>query len=69
LLVLFARSILPTEPLQFMKIAQVALLWERVPPANYGGIELVVSLLTNELVLCGHEVRLLASGDSQTWLI
>jgi glycosyltransferase involved in cell wall biosynthesis len=49
-----------------MKIAQVAPLWERVPPANYGGIELVVSHLTNELVRRGHEVTLFASGDSQT---
>ncbi len=59
-------SILPTEPKQFMKIAQVAPLWERVPPPNYGGIELVVSHLTNELVRRGHEVTLFASGDSQT---
>jgi len=59
-------SILPTEPKQFMKIAQVAPLWERVPPPSYGGIELVVSHLTNELVRRGHEVTLFASGDSQT---
>ncbi|MBH8550995.1 glycosyltransferase family 4 protein [Nostocaceae cyanobacterium CENA357] len=49
-----------------MKIAQVAPLWERVPPLNYGGIELVVSRLTDELVRRGHEVTLFASGDSQT---
>ncbi|MBP5975572.1 glycosyltransferase family 4 protein [Brasilonema sp. CT11] len=49
-----------------MKIAQVAPLWERVPPATYGGIELVVSLLTDELVRRGHDVTLFASGDSQT---
>jgi glycosyltransferase involved in cell wall biosynthesis len=49
-----------------MKIAQVAPLWERVPPPNYGGIELVVSRLTDELVSRGHEVTLFASGDSQT---
>lgn len=49
-----------------MKIAQVAPLWERVPPLTYGGIELVVSHLTDELVLRGHEVTLFASGDSQT---
>ncbi|MBW4615557.1 MAG: glycosyltransferase family 4 protein [Desmonostoc vinosum HA7617-LM4] len=49
-----------------MKIAQVAPLWERVPPPNYGGIELVVSRLTDELVRRGHEVTLFASGDSQT---
>ena len=49
-----------------MKIAQVAPLWERVPPPNYGGIELVVSRLTDELVRRSHKVTLFASGDSQT---
>jgi glycosyltransferase involved in cell wall biosynthesis len=49
-----------------MKIAQIAPLWERVPPATYGGIELVVSRLTDELVRRGHNVTLFASGDSQT---
>ena len=49
-----------------MKIAQVAPLWEQVPPLTYGGIELVVSHLTDELVLRGHDVTLFASGDSQT---
>ncbi len=47
-----------------MRIAQVAPLWERVPPPAYGGIELVVALLTDELVRRGHEVTLFASGDS-----
>ena len=54
------------EPKQVMKIAQVAPLWERVPPPTYGGIELVVSHLTDELVRRGHDVTLFASGDSQT---
>ena len=49
-----------------MKIAQIAPLWERVPPFRYGGIELIVSLLTDELVRRGHEVTLFASGDSIT---
>ncbi len=49
-----------------MKIAQIAPLWERVPPPAYGGIELVVGLLTDELVARGHEVTLFASGDSLT---
>jgi glycosyltransferase involved in cell wall biosynthesis len=49
-----------------MRIAQIAPLWERVPPFRYGGIELIVSLLTEELVRCGHEVTLFASGDSIT---
>lgn len=47
-----------------MRIAQVAPLWERVPPPAYGGIELVVGLLCDELVKRGHEVTLFASGDS-----
>jgi glycosyltransferase involved in cell wall biosynthesis len=49
-----------------MRIAQIAPLWETVPPPAYGGIELVVSLLTDELVRRGHEVTLFASGDSTT---
>lgn len=49
-----------------MKIAQIAPLWERVPPFRYGGIELIVSLLTDELVRRGHKVTLFASGDSIT---
>jgi glycosyltransferase involved in cell wall biosynthesis len=47
-----------------VRIAQVAPLWERVPPPAYGGVELVVALLTDELVRRGHEVTLFASGDS-----
>lgn len=49
-----------------MRIAQIAPLWERVPPFRYGGTELIVSLLTEELVRRGHEVTLFASGDSIT---
>lgn len=49
-----------------MRIAQIAPLWERVPPPAYGGTELIVSLLTDELVRRGHEVTLFASGDSKT---
>ncbi|MDP9290816.1 MAG: glycosyltransferase family 4 protein [Verrucomicrobiota bacterium] len=49
-----------------LRIAQVAPLWAAVPPAGYGGIELVVSLLTEELVRRGHDVTLFASGDSHT---
>src|SRR6476660_1589186 len=49
-----------------MRIAQVAPLFERVPPHCYGGTERVVSYLTDELVRCGHEVTLFASGDSLT---
>jgi glycosyltransferase involved in cell wall biosynthesis len=49
-----------------MRIAQIAPLWECVPPPAYGGIELVVSLLTEALVARGHKVTLFASGDSVT---
>ncbi len=49
-----------------MRIAQLAPLAESVPPPGYGGSELVVSLLTEELVKRGHEVTLFASGDSAT---
>lgn len=47
-----------------MRIAQIAPLWERVPPPAYGGTELVVGLLTDELVKKGHDVTLFATGDS-----
>jgi len=49
-----------------MKIAQVAPLYESVPPKLYGGTERVVSYLTEELVRQGHQVTLFASGDSVT---
>lgn len=49
-----------------MRIAQISPLWERIPPPGYGGIESVVSQLTDELVRRGHEVTLFATGDSQT---
>jgi glycosyltransferase involved in cell wall biosynthesis len=49
-----------------MRIAQLAPLIECVPPKGYGGTELVVSLLTEQLIKNGHEVTLFASGDSVT---
>lgn len=49
-----------------MRIAQVAPLYESVPPKLYGGTERVVSYLTEELVHQGHDVTLFASGDSRT---
>ena len=49
-----------------MRIAQVAPLYESVPPKYYGGTERIVSYLTEELVQQGHEVTLFASGDSKT---
>jgi glycosyltransferase involved in cell wall biosynthesis len=49
-----------------MRIAEVAPLYESVPPKAYGGTERVVSWLTEKLVSLGHEVTLFASGDSMT---
>jgi hypothetical protein len=49
-----------------MRIAQVAPLYESVPPKCYGGTERIVSGVTEELVRRGHEVVLFASGDSTT---
>jgi glycosyltransferase involved in cell wall biosynthesis len=49
-----------------MKIAQVAPLWERVPPKLYGGTERIVSSLTEHLLEMGHDVTLYATGDSVT---
>ena len=49
-----------------LRIAQVAPLYESVPPELYGGTELVVSELTEGLIRRGHDVVLFASGDSTT---
>jgi len=49
-----------------MRIALLAPLWETVPPIKYGGTELVVSLLAEELTKLGHEVSLYACGGSKT---
>lgn len=49
-----------------LKIAQIAPLWIPVPPKKYGGTELIIYHLCNELINRGHEVTLYASGDSKT---
>lgn len=49
-----------------MRIAQVAPLYESVPPTAYGGTERIVHYLTEELVELGHDVTLYAAGDSTT---
>ena len=49
-----------------MKIAQIAPLYEAVPPSLYGGTERIVAHLTNALVALGHEVALFASAEAQT---
>ena len=49
-----------------LRIAQVAPLFESVPPHTYGGTERIVSYLTEELISLGHQVTLFAAGDSVT---
>jgi|WetSurMetagenome_2_1015567.scaffolds.fasta_scaffold00958_9 glycosyltransferase involved in cell wall biosynthesis len=49
-----------------LRIAQIAPIWNSVPPKQYGGIERVVNELTEELVRRGHEVTLFATKDSKT---
>ena len=49
-----------------MKIAQIAPLYESVPPSLYGGTERVVAHLTDALVELGHEVTLFAANGSHT---
>jgi hypothetical protein len=49
-----------------MKIAQVAPLYESVPPKLYGGTERIVAYLSDALVDLGHDVTLFASADART---
>jgi glycosyltransferase involved in cell wall biosynthesis len=49
-----------------MRIAQVAPLVYSVPPPNYGGVELFLHVLVEELVDRGHQVTLFGTGDSRT---
>jgi len=49
-----------------LRIAQIAPLWIPVPPRTYGGIELMLSNLVEELVKRNYDVTLFASGDSRT---
>jgi glycosyltransferase involved in cell wall biosynthesis len=55
------------EPLSTpLRIAQIAPLYEAVPPLLYGGTERVVAHLADSLVALGQEVTLFASGDTRT---
>ncbi|HKH30895.1 MAG TPA: glycosyltransferase family 4 protein [Gaiellaceae bacterium] len=47
-----------------MRIAEIAPPWIEVPPEGYGGIELVVDLLTTGLHARGHDVTLFAPEGS-----
>ncbi len=49
-----------------MRIAQIAPLYEAVPPARYGGTERVIAALCDSLVERGHEVTLFAAEGSNT---
>lgn len=49
-----------------LKIAQVAPLWYSIPPKKYGGIERIISFVTEELVRKGHKVTLFATKNSKT---
>jgi len=49
-----------------MKIAQIAPLYEAVPPLLYGGTERIVAYLSDALVELGHNVTLFASADART---
>jgi glycosyltransferase involved in cell wall biosynthesis len=49
-----------------MRIAQIAPLYESVPPSLYGGTERVVASLCDALTALGHEITLFAAGGSVT---
>ena len=49
-----------------MRIAQIAPLYESVPPTLYGGTERVVAHLSDALTDMGHDVTVFASADSRT---
>jgi len=49
-----------------MKIAQIAPLYEAVPPKLYGGTEMVIAHLCDALTDSGHDVTLFASAESST---
>ncbi len=55
-----------TAYIRCMRIAQIAPPWFPVPPTGYGGIELMVALLSDGLVERGHQVTLFASGGSSS---
>lgn len=49
-----------------MKIAINSPVWLKIPPEGYGGIEMIVDILAQELTKQGHDVTLFASGDSKS---
>ena len=61
-----ARRSLLGDPHASLRIAQIAPLYEAVPPRLYGGTERIVAHLTDALVALGHDVTLFASGEAHT---
>jgi Glycosyltransferase Family 4 len=57
-------SFATTAPRRPLRIAQIAPLYESVPPRLYGGTERVIAWLCEALTRRGHSVTLFASGDS-----
>ena len=49
-----------------LKIAQVANIWQSIPPNGYGGTEKIIYQLCEGLSKKGHDVSLFATGDSKT---
>jgi glycosyltransferase involved in cell wall biosynthesis len=49
-----------------MHVAILSPIAWRTPPFHYGPWENVASLISEELVACGHDVTLFATGNSQT---
>jgi glycosyltransferase involved in cell wall biosynthesis len=49
-----------------MRVAILSPIAWRTPPLHYGPWENVASLISEELVVCGHDVTLFATGNSQT---
>jgi glycosyltransferase involved in cell wall biosynthesis len=64
--IIIASNIANYSKMKKLKIAQLAPLWETVPPKKYGGIEIMIAAITNELVKRGRDVTLFASGNSRT---
>ncbi|MGP0036054.1 MAG: glycosyltransferase [Solirubrobacteraceae bacterium] len=57
---------LPGDGVDRLRIAVLAPPWIPVPPPAYGGIERVVNLLCEALVIRGHEVTLFAAPGSRS---
>lgn len=56
----------PDPPARKLKIAMLAPPWVPTPPTGYGGIELVVSFLSEALVRRRHDVTLFAAPESRS---